>query len=66
MVSELMRSTKELTEVYGIEKIWLGPGPFGCRPRYSMYVEMSPPNRRHSEPRNNHIANLLFDKPVEV
>src|SRR6478609_8830715 len=27
---------------------------------------MRPPNSRHSEPRNSHIANLLLDSPVVV
>src|SRR5215211_8681230 len=27
---------------------------------------MRPPNSRHSEPRNIHIASLLLDSPVEV
>src|SRR4051794_9775892 len=30
-----------------------------------MYVEMRPPKSRHSEPRNNQTASLLFDRPVE-
>src|SRR5215216_3058658 len=30
-----------------------------------MYVEMRPPNSRHSEPRNTQTASLLFDRPVE-
>jgi hypothetical protein len=31
-----------------------------------MYVEMRPPKRRHSEPRNSHMASLLLDRPVEL
>jgi hypothetical protein len=31
-----------------------------------MYVLMRPPKRRHSEPRNSHMPNLLLDNPVEV
>src|SRR5918993_5976289 len=31
-----------------------------------MYVEISPPKSRHSDPRNSHIASLLFDSPVVV
>src|SRR3954447_8114394 len=27
---------------------------------------MRPPNSRHSEPRNSHMASLLLDRPVEV
>ncbi len=29
-----------------------------------MYVLIRPPNSRHSEPRNSHIASLLLDSPV--
>jgi hypothetical protein len=31
-----------------------------------MYVEIRPPKRRHSEPKNSHIANLLLERPVDV
>ena len=66
MVSELISSTKLDTEVSGMSHSCAGPGEPVCRPRYSMYVEMSPPNSRHSLPRNNHIASLLLLSPVEV
>ena len=38
--------------------------PPAVRPRYSMYVEIRPPNSRHSEPRNSHIASLLLEMPA--
>jgi hypothetical protein len=31
-----------------------------------MYVEIRPPNSRHSLPRNSHIASLLLLSPVDV
>src|SRR6476620_45404 len=31
-----------------------------------MYVEINPPNSRHSLPRNHHIASLLLLSPVVV
>src|SRR4029079_11246227 len=31
-----------------------------------MYVEINPPNSRHSLPRNSHMASLLLLSPVDV
>jgi hypothetical protein len=31
-----------------------------------MYVEMSPPNSRHSDPRKSHIPSFAFETPVFV
>jgi hypothetical protein len=66
MVSELISRTKLDTEVNGMSYTWSGPMLPEWRPRYSMYVLIRPPKSRQSDPRNNHIAVLLLDKPVVV
>ena len=55
----------ELPRGFGANVVVWKRRPLPWRPRYSMYVLMSPPNSRHSDPRNSHIASLLLDKPVE-
>jgi hypothetical protein len=30
-----------------------------------MYVEINPPNNKHSDPKKSHMANLLFEIPVD-
>src|SRR4051794_30477925 len=67
IVSELISRTNELTDVYGMSYRLAIVGPaFGVRSRYSRNVEMRPPNSRHSDPRNTHIASFSFERPVEV
>src|SRR5690349_15860837 len=78
IVSDDASSTNDVTDVNGMSKrsdarialpcrmcpLTLGvpPGRF----LYSMYVEMSPPNIRHSEPRNTHMPNFSLVTPVFV
>ena len=64
MVSELISSTNELTEVKGMSKTSLGPRPWTLRWRSSRYVEMRPPKSRQSEARNTHIPSLSLEMPV--
>src|SRR5918996_2142239 len=66
MVRLDIRSTNEDTEVYGMSYTSSGYGPWTLLPRYSRYVAISDPKKRHSDPRNAHIPSLRLSSPVAV
>ena len=66
MAVELMRRTKVLILVSGMLRISSGNGPLTLAPLYTMYVVISVPKNRHSEPMNAQKPIFQVSKPVDV